>query len=434
MSKKKFEIQWARRMDRLPPYIFATINEKRHAMRQAGRDVIDLAMGNPDRPTPPHIVKKMMDAVTDGRNHRYSVSKGIYNLRRDVALYYKNRYGVALDPNSEVIACIGSKEGISHMALAMLGPGETALVPTPFFPIHVYTAIIAGANVITVPMGNPVEIPEGSSRVSQFDVEGFLSRLALSMKQLHPTPKMLYLNFPHNPTAYVVELDFFKEVVALARKNNICIIQDFAYKDIAFDGYKSPSILQVPGAKDLAVEFFTLSKSYNMAGWRMGFCVGNPKMCGALAKIKGYYDYGHFQAIQIAAIVALRSPQEIVTQIAGIYEKRRDILIDGLNRIGWPCMAPKASMFAWVPLPKKYRRMGSMKFSLLLLEKAEVAVSPGVGFGEDGEGFLRIALVENEQRIRQAIRQMDHVLKLRPASESAEQSAKSAGKAAVRAR
>lgn len=409
---KKFQIQWARRMDRLPPYLFATINEMRHKMRQAGRDVIDLAMGNPDRPTPPHIVKKMVEALSDGRNHRYSVSKGIFNLRRDVAVYYKDRYGVDLNPNSEVVACIGSKEGISHMALAMLGPGETALVPSPFFPIHVYTAIIAGANVITVPMNDPTDKePDGQS---SFHVESFLGRLSMAMRQLHPTPKMLYLNFPHNPTAFVVEPDFFKEVVALARKNNICIIQDFAYKDIVFDGYQSPSILQAKGAKDIAVEFFTLSKSYNMAGWRMGFCVGNEKMCAALAKIKGYYDYGHFQAVQIAAIVALRSPREIVTEIAQTYEKRRNVLIDGLNRIGWPCTPPKASMFAWVPMPAKYLKMGSMKFSLMLLEKAEVAVSPGIGFGDDGEGFLRVALVENEHRIRQAVRQIDHALNLRP--------------------
>lgn len=412
---KKFHVQWARRMDRLPPYLFATINEMRHKMRQAGRDVIDLAMGNPDRPTPPHIVKKMVEALSDGRNHRYSVSKGIYNLRRDVAIYYKDRYGVELNPNSEVVACIGSKEGISHMALAMLGPGDTALVPSPFFPIHVYTAIIAGANVITVPMGTP-EAHRNSKAPDQtgLDVEGFLGRLSVAMKQLHPTPKMLYLNFPHNPTAFVVEPGFYKEVVALARKNGVCVVQDFAYKDIVFDGYRSPSILEVPGAKDIAVEFFTLSKSYNMAGWRMGFCVGNEKMCSALAKIKGYYDYGHFQAIQIAAIVALRSPRDIVTEIAKTYETRRNILIDGLNRIGWPCTPPRASMFAWVPVPATYRKMGSMKFSLMLLDKAEVAVSPGAGFGEDGEGYLRIALVENEHRIRQAVRQIDHILKLRP--------------------
>ncbi|OGH60692.1 MAG: aminotransferase [Candidatus Lindowbacteria bacterium RIFCSPLOWO2_12_FULL_62_27] len=423
----KIKIEWARRMDRLPPYLFATINELRHKMRQANRDVIDLAMGNPDRPTPPHIVKKMIEAVSDGRNHRYSVSKGIFNLRRDVAIYYKNRYGVELNPNSEVVACIGSKEGISHMALAMLGPGDTALVPSPFFPIHVYTAIIAGANVITVPMNDP-RAPHAAHEKGDgsFHVDGFLGRLSMAMKQLHPTPKMLYLNFPHNPTAYVVEPDFYTEVVKLARKNGICIIQDFAYKDIVFDGYRSPSILAVPGAKDIAVEFFTLSKSYNMAGWRMGFCVGNEKMCSALAKIKGYYDYGHFQAVQIAAIVALRSPQEIVSEIAKIYERRRNVLIDGLNRIGWPCSPPKASMFAWVPMPRQYRKMGSMKFSLMLLEKSEVAVSPGKGFGDDGEGFLRIALVENEQRIRQAVRQIDHVLNLRPKPEPVKKSTRSA--------
>ncbi len=382
-------------------------------MRQAGQDVIDLAMGNPDRPTPQNIVKKMIDAVADGRNHRYSVSRGIFNLRRDVALYYKNRYGVDLNPDREAVVCIGSKEGISHMALAMLGPGDTALVPSPFFPIHVFTAIIAGANVITVPMNTPGGRVDESHPAGSFDVDGFLGRLSVAMKQLHPTPKMLYLNFPHNPTAFVVELDFYKEVVALARKNGICIIQDFAYKDIVFDGYRSPSILEVPGAKDIAVEFFTLSKSYNMAGWRVGFCVGNETMCSALAKIKGYYDYGHFQAIQIAAIIALRSPAEVVSEIARVYERRRDVLINGLNRIGWPCSPPKASMFAWVPIPKSCRKMGSMRFSMLLLEKAEVAVSPGIGFGEDGEGYLRVALVENEQRIRQAVRQIDHILNLR---------------------
>ncbi|MBI4179466.1 aminotransferase class I/II-fold pyridoxal phosphate-dependent enzyme [bacterium] len=406
---RKSQLRWAYRMDRLPPYLFGIINETRHRMRQAGRDVIDLAMGNPDRPTPEHIVQKMIEAVADGKNHRYSVSKGIFNLRRHVALYYKDRYGVTLDPDREVVQCIGSKEGISHMALAMLGPGDTALVPSPFFPIHVYTAIISGANVINVPMFDPQD-GNGDAASATLDVDRFLGRLAMAAKQIHPTPKMLYLNFPHNPTAAVVELDFFKEVVKIARRHHMAIIQDFAYKDIVFDGYRSPSIMEVPGAKDVAVEFWTLSKSYNMAGWRVGFCVGNELMCSALAKIKGYYDYGHFQAVQIAAIIALKSPKELVSGIAQVYEKRRDVLIQGLNRIGWPCTAPKASMFAWAPLPKDFLKMGSMKFSLLLLEKAEVAVSPGIGFGEEGEGFVRIALVENEHRIRQAVRQIGHVL------------------------
>lgn len=401
MAKKKEIVKWARRLDRLPPYLFGQINDKRHKMRQKNIDVIDLAMGNPDKPTPPHIVEKMVSALGDARNHRYSVSRGIFNLRRDVAKYYDKMYGVKLKPEGEVIACIGSKEGISHMALAMLGPGDTALVPSPFFPIHVYTAIIAGANVITVPMG-----PEG-------DDEGFLSRLSTNIKRLQPTPKMLYLNFPHNPTARVVELGFLKEIVKMAKKHGVCLLHDFAYKDIVFDGYKSPSLLQVPGAKSISCEFFTLSKSYNMAGWRMGFCVGNEKMCSALAKIKGYYDYGHFQAIQIASIIALRSPQSIVTDIAATYEKRRDVLISSLNRIGWECTPPKATMFAWVPLPKSHLKMGSMKFSLQMLKKAHVALSPGIGFGDDGEGYLRIALVENEHRIRQAVRQMGRVLNLK---------------------
>ena len=391
----EFKIEFSNRLHRLPPYLFGQINDLKLKLRQKGVDVIDLGMGNPDRPTPKHIVQKLKEAVDDPKNHRYSASKGILNLRKAVAFYYENKYGVQLNPEDEVIAVIGTKEGISHLSLALLGPGDTALVPTPAFPIHIYSVVLAGANVITIPLGND---------------ENFIKNIDNITHTLVPKPKVLFLNYPHNPTTLTVELEFFKEIVKIAKKHNLIVIHDFAYADITFDGYKAPSFLQIKGAKDLGVEFFTMSKSYNMPGWRIGFCVGNKEIISALAKIKGYYDYGIFQAIQISAIVALKGDQKIVEENAMVYQKRRDVLCDGLNKIGFNIEKPKASMFVWAPIPEKYRAMGSMEFAQFLLKEANVAVAPGIGFGDAGEGFLRIALVENELRIKQAIRQIKKAL------------------------
>ncbi len=396
MGNIKFE--FANRLHRLPPYLFGELNEIKLKLRQKGIDIIDFGMGNPDKPTPPHIVEKLREAVLEPRNHRYSASKGIFNLRKAVAYYYEHKYNVSLDPDTEVIAVIGTKEGISHLALALLGPGDTALVPNPAFPIHIYSVVLAGANVINLPLGND---------------ENFIKNLEHITHTLVPKPKVLFINYPNNPTTLTVEIDFFKDIVKFAKKHNIIVIHDFAYADITFDGYKSPSFLEVKGAKDIGVEFFTMSKSYNMPGWRIGFCVGNKDIINALAKIKGYYDYGIFQPVQIATIVALKGPQHYVKENAINYQKRRDVLCDGLNRIGWYVEKPKATMFVWAPIPEKFKAMGSIEFAKKLMNTANVAVAPGIGFGELGEGFVRISLVENEMRIKQAIRQINRALKLK---------------------
>ena len=389
---KKPEITVARRLDRLPPYLFGEINALKLRMRRENRDVIDLGMGNPTDPTPAPIVEKLREAVLDARNHRYSVSIGVSNLRREAAKLYRRKWGVKLDPEHEVIACIGSKEGFSHLCLGLLGSGDTALVPSPAFPIHVHSAAMTGANVIRIPLA-----PNSK----------FLSKMTDVARHITPRPKVAVLNYPHNPTTRTVELDFFKEVVKIARRYNIMLIQDFAYGLTTFGKYKAPSILQVRGARDIAVELFTLSKGWNMAGWRVGFAVGNRHMLRALAKVKGYYDYGIFQAIQIASIIAMRHCDDFVDAQAKVYQRRGDVLCRGLNRIGWKVRRPRATMFVWAPIPAKFRKMGSMKVAMRLLEEAHVAVAPGIGFGDEGDGYLRIALVENEHRLTQAIRQIN---------------------------
>lgn len=393
---KKIEV--SNRLHRLPPYLFGHLNDMKLKLRHKGIDIIDFGMGNPDKSTPEHIVEKLRQAVLDPRNHRYSASRGVFNLRKAIAFFYDKKYNIKLNPEKETIAVIGTKEGLSHLSLALLGPGDTTLVPNPAFPIHMYSVILAGANVINIPMGND---------------DKFISNLYEITNELIPKPKVLFLNYPNNPTTQVVELDFFKEIVKFAKKHNVIIIHDFAYADIVFDDYQAPSFLQVKGAKDIGVEFFTLSKSYNMPGWRIGFCVGNKQIISALAKIKGYYDYGIFQSIQIAAIVALKGNQDSVKNNAHLYQNRRDILCDNLNRIGWEIEKPKATMFAWAKIPGKYIKMGSMKFSEKLMTEANVSVSPGIGFGDAGEGYVRIALVENELRIKQAVKQIHKVLKLK---------------------
>ncbi len=394
----KNKYKFSNRLYRLPPYLFGQLNDMKLKLRQKGVDIIDFGMGNPDKATPDHIVEKLRQSVLDSRNHRYSVSMGLYNLRKAICYYYGKKYDVKIDPENEAIAVIGTKEGISHLSLALMGPGDTALVPNPAFPIHVYSVILAGGNVINIPLGNDEE---------------FISHLRHITSTLIPKPKILFLNYPNNPTTLTVEIDFFKEIVKFAKKHNIIVVHDMAYADITFDGYRAPSFLQVKGGKDVGVEFFTMSKSYNMPGWRIGFCIGNRHIIGALAKIKGYYDYGIFQAIQIAAIVALKGDQAIVKKNALVYEKRRDVLCDELNRIGWEVEKPKASMFVWTKIPEKYRKMGSLKFSEKLMSQANVSVSPGVGFGEGGEGYIRLALVENELRMKQAVRQISKALKLK---------------------
>src|SRR5215467_1298725 len=392
-----FHIDVADRVKRLPPYLFGKINELKYRKRRAGIDIIDLGMGNPTDVPEALVIDKLCEAAQDERNHRYSVSNGLYNLRREVALRYARRYDVTLDPDTEILAGLGSKEVFSHMCLALLGPGDTAIVPAPSFPIHVYAVALASGNVISLECTQP---------------DRFLSNVAVVAEHLYPRPKVLILNFPHNPTTTVVERDFFVDVVKLARRFGFMVIHDFAYGDVCFDGYQAPSFLSVPGAKEVGVETITMSKGYNMAGWRLGFCVGNTEMIRALATIKGYYDYGIFQAIQIAGILALREGDELVTRQALEYQKRRDVLVEGLQRIGWEADKPKASMFVWARYPREWReQMGSIDFSMKLIEEAEVAVSPGRGFGELGEGYLRLALVENEHRLRQAVRQVARCLR-----------------------
>ncbi|GAB4533790.1 MAG: aminotransferase class I/II-fold pyridoxal phosphate-dependent enzyme [Anaerolineae bacterium] len=382
----------AARMHRLPPYLFGRINALKHSLRQNGVDIIDLGMGNPTDPTPDLIVEKLREAVGDKRNQRYSASQGIYNLRRELAVFYQKQWGVELDPASEAIATIGTKEGFSHLCLATLGPGDVALTLTPAFPIHIYAPVIAGANVIGI------SIMEGD--------EALLRKISEMCRTVSPRPKIVILNFPHNPTTRTVEIGFFEEIVRLAKRFGFYVIHDFAYGLTTFDGYKAPSFLQVPGAKDVGVESLTMSKGYNMAGWRIGFVAGNADMVHLLSAIKGYYDYGIFQAIQIATVIALRHCEEDMRRQARVYEQRRDVLCEGLSRAGWEIEPPKATMFAWVKIPEPYRAMGSIEFAMQCLQKAEVAVAPGRGFGEDGEGYLRVALVENEQRLRQAVRQI----------------------------
>ena len=377
------------RIKRLPPYVFNTVVALKEEARRRGEDIIDFGMGNPDQPTPDFIVDKLVEKVQDPRNHRYSACRGIKKLRSAITDWYKRNYDVDLDPETEAIATIGSKEGISHMMLAIIGPGDTVLVPTPTYPIHTYAVIIANGDVAHIP----------------FTKDGdFFGKLLETHNRLWPRPKLLILNFPHNPTTTCVELDFFEKVVAFAKEHDLMVVHDFAYADIVFDGYKAPSFLQVPGAKDVGVEFFTLSKSYNMPGWRVGFAVGNRDMIFALQRLKSYMDYGMFQPIQIASIIALNSDRSTIAPIIESYRVRRDVLVEGLNRIGWKIEKPKASMFVWAEIPDKYKEMGSLEFCKLLIREAKVAVSPGIGFGEGGDEYVRFALVENEHRTRQAIR------------------------------
>ncbi len=377
------------RIKRLPPYVFNIVGELKAKARARGEDIIDFGMGNPDQPTPSHIVDKLVEVAQRSDTHRYSVSKGIPRLRRAICNWYKKRYDVDLDPETESIVTIGSKEGLAHLALATVGPGDAVLVPNPSYPIHPYGFVIAGADIRHVPMAPDVD---------------FFSELEKAIKDSYPKPKMLVLNFPGNPTTQCVELDFFEKVVAIAKEQGIWVIQDLAYADIVFDGYKAPSIMQVEGAKDVAVEFFTLSKSYNMPGWRVGFMVGNPTLVSALSRMKSYLDYGMFTPVQVAAIEALEGPQECVQEICETYRIRRDVLCDGLNSIGWMVEKPKATMFVWAPIPDEYKSMGSLEFSKKLLEEGKVAVSPGIGFGEYGDDYVRFGLIENEHRTRQAVR------------------------------
>ncbi|MFO1313404.1 MAG: alanine transaminase [Burkholderiales bacterium] len=387
------------RIERLPPYVFSITAELKMAARRRGEDIIDFGMGNPDGPTPRHIVDKLVETVQRPDTHGYSMSKGIPRLRRAICHWYKRRWDVDFDPESEAIVTIGSKEGIAHLALATLGRGDTVLVPNPSYPIHIYGPVIAGADIRQVQMTPDVD---------------FFHELTHTIRMSYPKPKMLILNFPANPTAQCVELPFFERIVALAREYGIYVVHDLAYADIAFDGWKAPSIMQVPGAREVAVEFFTMSKSYNMAGWRVGFMVGNKDLVGALSRIKGYHDYGTFTPIQVAAIAALEGPQDCVAQISNKYQTRRDVLCKGLLEAGWPVEVPKASMYVWARIPEPYRAMGSLEFTKQLLAKAKVSVSPGIGFGEYGDGHVRFALIENEQRIRQAVRGIREMMKCYP--------------------
>ena len=377
------------RIKRLPPYVFNIVNELKAEARARGEDIIDFGMGNPDQPTPQHIVDKLIEVAQRGDSHRYSVSRGIPRLRKAICNWYKDRFDVELDPEKEAIVTIGSKEGLAHLAMAIVGPGDAILVPNPAYPIHPYGFIIAGADIRHVPL------------VPDLD---FFEEMEKAIKDSWPKPKMLVLNFPGNPTTQCVELEFFEKVVEMAREHEIWVVHDIAYADIAFDGYKAPSIMQVPGAKDVAVEFYSLSKSYNMPGWRVGFMVGNPVLVAALARMKSYLDYGMFTPIQVAAIAALEGPQDCVKEISDMYQNRRDVLCEGLNALGWKVEKPKATMFVWAPIPEQFKAMGSLEFSKFLLKEAKVAVSPGIGFGEYGDDHVRFGLIENEHRTRQAIR------------------------------
>ncbi|HLS16405.1 MAG TPA: alanine transaminase [Paenalcaligenes sp.] len=377
------------RIDRLPPYVFNITGELKMAARRRGEDIIDMSMGNPDGQTPAHIVEKLVEVAQRPNTHGYSVSRGIPRLRKAIADWYARRYDVAIDYDTEAIVTIGSKEGLAHLMLATLEQGDTVLVPNPSYPIHIYGAVIAGANVRSVPMVPGID---------------FFAEIERAVREAIPKPKMIILGFPSNPTAQCVDLEFFERIVALAREHNILVVHDFAYADICFDDYKAPSIMQVPGARDVAVEFFTMSKSYNMAGWRIGYMVGNERMVSALARIKSYHDYGTFTPIQVAAIAALEGPQECVDEVVKTYQSRRDVLVKGLHELGWMVDVPKASMYIWARIPEFYREMGSLEFSKRLLSDAKVAISPGIGFGDYGDEYVRFALIENEQRTRQAIR------------------------------
>ncbi|QKY09754.1 alanine transaminase [Janthinobacterium lividum] len=384
------------RINRLPPYVFNITAELKMAARRRGEDIIDMSMGNPDGATPAHIVDKLVETVKRPDTHGYSASKGIPRLRRAIAHWYKKRYEVDIDPDSEAIVTIGSKEGLAHLMLATLDRGDTVLVPNPSYPIHIWGAVIAGADIRSVRMGPGVD---------------FFAELERAIRESYPKPKMMVLGFPSNPTAQCVELEFFERVVALAKQHNILVVHDLAYADITFDGWKAPSIMQVPGARDVAVEFFTMSKSYNMAGWRIGFMVGNAELVAALARIKSYHDYGSFTPVQVAAIAALEGDQSCVTDICAQYQRRRDVLVKGLHEAGWMVEKPKASMYIWAHIPQAYRHLGSLEFAKLLLQKARVSVSPGIGFGEYGDEYVRFALIENEARVRQALRGIKNMLR-----------------------
>lgn len=383
------------RIKRLPPYVFAIVTAMKIEARRRGEDIIDLGMGNPDQATPQHIVDKLVEAAQNPKNHRYSASKGITKLRSAICDWYKRRYDVSLDPESEAVVTIGSKEGLSHLALATIEPGDVVLTTTPAYPIHPYSVIIAGGEVRSIPLRRDTD---------------FFSEMQDAFRNTWPRPKMLIINFPNNPTTSVVDLDFFQKIADFAKENNVIVVHDLAYADLNFDGYRAPSFLQAKGAKDVGVEFFSLTKSYNMAGWRVGFCCGNEEVVGALIKIKSYLDYGMFQPIQIASIIALNGPQECVKEISDMYQSRRDVLIDGLNKAGWRIEKPKATMFVWAEIPEPFKKMGSLEFSKFLIKEAKVAVSPGIGFGDTGEGFVRFALVENEHRIRQAVKGIKQAL------------------------
>ena len=384
-----------RRIHSLPPYVFAKVDALKREARQAGEDIIDLGFGNPDIPTNPVVVEKLTEAAQNPRNHRYSQSRGIPNLRKAVADRYQRRFGIELDPETEVITTIGAKEGLSHLMWALVQPGDVALVPEPSYPIHIYAPLLAGAEVRKV-------------RVSAD--EDFFERMERTFHDSWPRPRVILVSFPHNPTTMCVDEEFFVRLVAFAKEYEVFVVNDFAYADVSFDGYKPPSLLQVPGGKDVGVELYTMTKGHSMAGWRVGFVVGNAEMVAALAKLKSYLDYGTFQPIQIASIIALNEGDGYVAEVNDIYKKRRDVLIDGLNRAGWKIEAPKGTMFVWAPIPDPYREMGSIDFTIDLLKRAKVAVSPGVGFGESGEGFVRFALVENEHRIGQAVRGIRNAL------------------------
>ncbi len=384
------------RIKRLPPYVFNIVNQLKARQRAAGEDIIDFGMGNPDQPPPRHIIDKLVEAAQRDNTHRYSLSRGIPRLRKAVCDWYARKYDVQLDPETQAIVTIGSKEGLAHLALATLGPGDVVLVPNPAYPIHPYGCVIAGADIRHVPLTSGRD---------------FFEELEQAIADLWPKPKMLILNFPANPTTQCVDLDFFERVVAIAREHRIWLVHDIAYAEIVFDGYQAPSILQVPGAMDLAVEFYSLSKTYNMPGWRVGFMCGNRELVAALGRLKSYLDYGMFTPIQIAAITALEGPQDCVAEIRAMYRRRRDVLCDGLNQLGWEVEKPKGTMFVWAPIPEPYRAMGSLEFSKKLLLEAKVAVSPGVGFGQYGEGYVRFGLIENEHRTRQAIRGIRHMMR-----------------------
>ena len=384
-------IRLSNRMDQLPPYLFGMINKMKMDKRRKGDDVIDLGMGNPMDPAPDEVIDKLINVAKDPKTHRYPESSGMKNLKVEISKYYDRHYNIKLDSESETYFTIGSKEGISHLCLALMGPSDSVLVPAPAFPVHIYAAVIAGANVVRIPIS-----PD----------ETFLNRIVTVCESFYPRPKVLMINYPHNPTGVVADRELFKEVVKLAKRFKFMVVNDFAYSKITFDGYSAPSFLEIKGAKDVGVEFGSFSKSYNMAGWRIGYCVGNSRIIEALGKIKGYFDYGIFSAIQVAGIIALRDCDDTIPKLASLYQARRDTLCDGLKRIGWNIEKPKAGMFVWAKIPDPFNKMGAMNFAIELMNRANVAVAPGTGFSEEGEGYLRLALVENEERLRQAVRQI----------------------------